>query len=161
MAPCLISLFTISAPTNSHQSSVSYCHKPGRKTFSSANHSGADNLVSQSQPRVNTCTCDEKKAKIVGLANDSGADYRVNQSEQQSQSKLLGHFTVFLPSQCWCARFGELIAINNIGRTRRRARSEKTALGGSVPTIFVRLLDSLRVTYAEKKRGKNASKSGA
>ena len=24
----------------------------------------------------------------------------------QSQSKLLGHFAVFLPSQCWCARFG-------------------------------------------------------
>ena len=37
----------------------------------------------------------------------------------QSQSELLGHFAVFLPSQCWCARFGELPVINNIGRTRR------------------------------------------
>ena len=55
----------------------------------------------------------------------------------KSQSKLLGHLTVFLPSQCWCATFGELTAMNNIGRTRRRARSKQTALGGSVPTIFV------------------------
>ena len=35
-------------------------------------------------------------------------------------------------------RVGELTAINNIGRTRRLARSKKTALiGKSVPTIFV------------------------
>ena len=27
--------------------------------------------------------------------------------------------------------------INNIGRTRRRAKTENTALGGSVPSIFV------------------------
>ena len=32
--------------------------------------------------------------------------------------------------------FGELTAINKIGRTRRWARSWKTASGGSVPTIF-------------------------
>ena len=43
---------------------------------------------------------------------------------------------VFLPSQCWYTRFGELTVINKIGRTRRWARSWKTALGGSVPTIF-------------------------
>ena len=43
----------------------------------------------------------------------------------QSQSKFLAQFAVFLPSQCWCARFGELTAINNIGRTMRRARSKK------------------------------------
>ena len=55
----------------------------------------------------------------------------------QSQLKLLGHFAVFLPPQCWCARFGELTAINNIGRTRRPAKTEQTALGGSVPSIFV------------------------
>ena len=56
----------------------------------------------------------------------------------QSQSKFLGQFAVFLPSQCWCARFGELTAMNNIVRTSRRARSKKkkTVLGGSVPTIF-------------------------
>ena len=44
---------------------------------------------------------------------------------KSKQSKLLGHFAVVLPTQCWCTRFGELTAINNIGRTRRRARSEK------------------------------------
>ena len=27
--------------------------------------------------------------------------------------------------------------INNIGRTRRRAKTEQTALGGNVPSIFV------------------------
>jgi len=43
----------------------------------------------------------------------------------QSQSKLVGHFALFLLSQCWCARFGELTAINHIGRTRRWARKEK------------------------------------
>ena len=64
----------------------------------------------------------------------------------QSQSNFLGHFAVFLPSQCCCARFGELTTIINIGRTRRRARSEKTVLGGSVPTIFVRDC-GLTVTY--------------
>ena len=60
--------------------------------------------------------------------------------ELQSQSKsVLGHFAVFLHSQYWCTRFGELIAINTIGKTRWRARSkkQKTALGGSVPTIFL------------------------
>ena len=44
---------------------------------------------------------------------------------KSKQSKLLGHFAVVLPTQCWCTRFGELTAINNVGRTRRRARSEK------------------------------------
>ena len=57
--------------------------------------------------------------------------------ELQSQLKLLGHFAVFLRSQCWCARFGEFTAINKIERTRRQARSKKTALGGSIWTIFV------------------------
>ena len=52
-------------------------------------------------------------------------------SHLQSQSKMLGHFAVFL------VRFGDLTAINNIGRTRRWARSEKTVLDGSVPTIFI------------------------
>ena len=52
--------------------------------------------------------------------------------ELQSRLKLLGHFAVFLRSQSWCARFGEFTAIINIERTRRQARSKKTALGGSV-----------------------------
>ena len=56
---------------------------------------------------------------------------------QQSQSKLLGRFAVFfLPSQCWCARCGELTAINNIGRTRRLARSRNSAVGCKAPNYF-------------------------
>ena len=55
-----------------------------------------------------------------------GCSYRTIQGlNLQSQSKLFGHLTVFLPSQCCCARFGELTAIKNIGRERRRARREK------------------------------------
>ena len=54
----------------------------------------------------------------------------------QSQSNLFGHFTVFLPSQCICGRFGKLTAITNIGNTRRQGRWEKTAFDKSVPTIF-------------------------
>ena len=50
-----------------------------------------------------------------------------------SQGGLLGHFVVFLPSQCWW----ELTVINNIGRMRRQARTEITVLGGSVSTIYV------------------------
>ena len=55
------------------------------------------------------------------------------EGDLHSQGGLLGHVIVFLPSQCWC----ELTAINNIGRTRRRARTEITVLGGSVSTIYV------------------------
>ena len=76
-----------------------------------------------------------KKSKTVGLANDSGADYRVNQSEQQSQSKLLGHFTVFLPSQCWCARVN--CAKQHWEDEETGQMRKKNALGGSVLTIFV------------------------
>ena len=62
----------------------------------------------------------------------------------QSQLKLLGHFAVFLPPQCWCARFGELTAINNTGRVRRQAKTEQTALGGNVPSIF---LETVVINY--------------
>ena len=49
--------------------------------------------------------------------------------------RLKRHWTISTQQQHKCARFGELTAINNIRRTRRR---DKTALGGSVrPTIFV------------------------
>ena len=51
-----------------------------------------------------------------------------------SQSKLLGHFTVFSPSQCWGTRLGELSAINNI---RRTGRDGPEAFGVSVRTISV------------------------
>ena len=55
----------------------------------------------------------------------------------QSQSKFLGQFAVFLPSQCWCARFGELTAINNIVKTSRRARSKKkNSVGWKCPNYF-------------------------
>ena len=38
---------------------------------------------------------------------------------------MVGALCSHFPSQCCSARFGELAAINNIGRTKRRARSEK------------------------------------
>ena len=44
----------------------------------------------------------------------------------QSQSKLLGHFSVLLLLQCWCTTFGELAGINNIKRTRRQPEAQKT-----------------------------------
>ena len=44
----------------------------------------------------------------------------------QSQSKLLGHFSVLLLLQCWCTKFGELTGINNIRRTRRQPEAQKT-----------------------------------
>ena len=47
-------------------------------------------------------------------------DKRILRINLQSQSKLLGHFTVFLPSQCWCVRLGELTAIHNIERTIKK-----------------------------------------
>ena len=63
---------------------------------------------------------------------------QVDLYRDRDQSKLLRHFTAFLPSQCWCERFGELKTISNIGRTRRRrARGKKKkVLGGSVPTTL-------------------------
>ena len=38
---------------------------------------------------------------------------------------MVGAVCSHFPSQCCCARFGELAAINNIERTKRRARSQK------------------------------------
>ena len=57
----------------------------------------------------------------------------------QSQSKLPGDFTVSSPSQCWCSRFGELSAINNIQSVTGGDWPEvkKRGFGGSVRTIFV------------------------
>ena len=55
----------------------------------------------------------------------------------QSQLKLLGHVAVFLPSQCWCARFGELTAINNIGRIGKPARSKKNKHKVEVSQLFL------------------------
>ena len=47
---------------------------------------------------------------------------------------------VFLPSQCWYTRFGELTAINKIGRTRRWARSWKNSVGWKFSNYFCRRL---------------------
>ena len=55
----------------------------------------------------------------------------------QSQSKLLGHFCDFSSPQYWCTRFGDWIAINNIGRERGSTGREKNGFALSVPTIFV------------------------
>ena len=38
---------------------------------------------------------------------------------------MVGALCSHFPSQCCSARFGELAAINNIGRTKRRAGSKK------------------------------------
>ena len=45
-----------------------------------------------------------------------------------------------LPSQCWYTRFGELTAINKIGRTRRWARSWKNSVGWKFSNYFCRRL---------------------
>ena len=54
----------------------------------------------------------------------------------QSQSKLLGHLTVFLPSQCWCANLVSSLRSTTLGG-QGDGPEVKTALGGGVPTIFV------------------------
>ena len=58
-------------------------------------------------------------------------------TDLQSQSKLLGRFCVFSSSQCWCTRFADWIAINNIGREKGSTGREKKGFALSVPTIFV------------------------
>ena len=55
----------------------------------------------------------------------------------QSQSKMLGRFCVFFSSQCWCTRFADWIAINNIGREKGSTGKEKKGFALSFPTIFV------------------------
>ena len=61
----------------------------------------------------------------------------------QSQVELLGHFVVFLPSQCWC----DLTVINNIGRTRRRARTE---IGFKKREVsFEDLVDTVNLRYRD------------
>ena len=55
-------------------------------------------------------------------------DKRILRINLESQAKLLGHKTVFLPSQCWCARFGELTAIHNIGRTIKKQHLVEVSL---------------------------------
>ena len=45
--------------------------------------------------------------------------------------------SLFLPSQCWCERFGDWTAINNIERGRECTRREQKMLTWRVPTIKV------------------------
>ena len=68
------------------------------------------------------------RAEIIVLMCEHKPGYRVN---LQSQSKLLGHCTVFLPSQCWSNRFANFTAINNIERERETSEKGKTAFSGS------------------------------
>ena len=44
---------------------------------------------------------------------------------------------VFSSPLCWCARFGDWIVIDNIGREKGSTRRDKTAFALSVSTIFV------------------------
>ena len=55
----------------------------------------------------------------------------------QSQSKLLGHFSVFWPSQCWFTSSCNCDITAFSGRKRRQTRRKKKGFSGSVPTIFV------------------------
>ena len=48
--------------------------------------------------------------------------------------------TFSLSSQCWGKRFAKLTATNEIGRERRRARTEKTAFEWKCPNYFSRNL---------------------
>ena len=50
---------------------------------------------------------------------------------------------VFLPSQCWYTRFGELTAINKIGRTRRWARSWKNSIRWKSANHFWHFFDTV------------------
>ena len=50
--------------------------------------------------------------------------------------KIVGTLHCFLsPSQCWCARFGELTTINNIGRIRRWATTKKKTVGWNLVSL--------------------------
>ena len=55
----------------------------------------------------------------------------------QSQSKLLGHLTVFPLSQCWTKGLANLTAINNIGREGRTAKREKKRFRVEVSQLFL------------------------
>ena len=51
--------------------------------------------------------------------------------EPQSQSKLFRHFAFSLPSQCWCARFGQLTVIKKHREDQENGpeKVKKTAVG--------------------------------
>ena len=76
--------------------------------------------------------------------------YLIDTSKIQSQSKLLGHFTVILLSQCWCSRFGELSAINNIRWTRRWTTSKKFSVQWKCPNYFCLRLQLLNTVDTSK-----------
>ena len=50
---------------------------------------------------------------------------------------------VFLPSQCWYTRFGDLTAINKIGSTRRWARSWKNSIRWKSANHFWHFFDTV------------------
>ena len=72
------------------------------------------------------------------MTNHSKDHYNVN-GEPQSQSKLFRHFAVSLPSQCWCARFGQLTVIKKHREDQENGPEKvKKNSSGCVQTIFVR-----------------------
>ena len=51
----------------------------------------------------------------------------------QPQSELLGHFAVFLPSQCWCARFGRAKCNNQHLEGKKTGQKWKNSIGWRCP----------------------------
>ena len=82
----------------------------------------------------------------------------------QSQSKLLGHFCDFSSPQYWCTRFGDWIAINNIGREKESTRKEKNIVSFKCPNyscIFVwdcRFITQMTLRSKKKKSKKERKK---
>ena len=58
----------------------------------------------------------------------SGLFGRSDQNVAFHLPKLLGHFSVFLSPQCWCARFGDWTAINNFERDKACTRRKKNSV---------------------------------
>ena len=72
---------------------------------------------------------------------------------------MVGALCSHFPSQCCCARFGELAAINNIGRTKRRARrkkkkkkKKKNGVGRKCPNYFCLRLWFSKEIYGNQSR---------
>ena len=59
------------------------------------------------------------------------------QFNQQSQSKLLGHLLVFLVCKIWWVNCDKQHNLGEQGDGPEVKKKKKTALSGSVPTIFV------------------------
>ena len=73
----------------------------------------------------------------------------------QSQSRLLGHFSVLLLLQCWCTKFGELTGINNIRRTRRQPEAQKTIFVWDcrLVSFFIKILPTSYLASSLRREG--------